>query len=154
MNVAYFELDKDRIDPWYDDLRTRIIEQSDKYPQLKVKDDFIYKSNLFHPYSQTFQIVVPKPQRSNVIGSCDDIPLCAHLEFYKTLNMIQERYFWPKMRKYVMKFVRRYHVCNSQKVTNMGRIGVMRKEKIAQWPFQIIILDLMGLLPMSKKGNR
>lgn len=154
----YLEVDIERIDPWYDKLRRRIIARPDDFPQFKVEDDFVYKfipSNLpLTSNIKEWKTLVPKPQRSEIIRSCHDPPTSGHFGFYKTLFRLQEHYYWPKMRHDVLKFVRSCIVCGAQKTSNTSRMGLMGKEKIVNIPFQIIALDLMGPFPRSKKGHK
>lgn len=156
--IAYFEIDVDRIEPWYDNLRTKILNNPMAYPQFKVENNFIFK---FVPSKLSlknnlpeWKFVVPKPQREEVMKSCHDQPLCSHFGFYKTLSRIQEHFYWPKMRKDVMQFIRACQVCGAQKMPNTARMGLMGREKSVDWPFQIIGMDLIGPFPLSKRRNR
>ncbi|XP_072393875.1 uncharacterized protein [Diabrotica undecimpunctata] len=98
------------------------------------------------------KILVPKPQREGVIKSCHDPATCAHPGVYKTLARIQERYYWPKMREDVVSYVRACKICGAQKAPNTAQMGKMGKEKKAEYPWQIIAVDLIGPLTRSKNG--
>lgn len=156
--VASFQLDVDRIDPWYDQMRSKILENPDNFPQWKVENDFVFKfipSRLPVPSNlPEWKYLVPKPQRSDVISSCHDPPLAAHFGFYKTLNRVKELYYWPKMSSDIQRYIRGCKVCQSQKMPNTARMGLMGKEKIVKWPFHIVALDLIGPLPPSRNGNK
>jgi RNase H-like domain found in reverse transcriptase/Reverse transcriptase (RNA-dependent DNA polymerase)/Integrase zinc binding domain/Integrase core domain len=158
IEIASFNIDIDRIDPWYDQLRSKILDDPNKYPQWKVENDFILKYIPSHlPVNNNiidWKYLVPKPQRIEIIKSCHDLAISSHLGFYKTLNRVQERFYWPKMRRDIVKYVRNCNVCESQKFPNSKQMGLMGREKICRVPFQIIGLDLIGPLPLSKNGNR
>ena len=153
-----FSVDVDRIDPWYNDLREKIIMSPDKYTQWKVEDEFVLKfipnklpMNVNIP---EWKILVPNPQISDVIQHCHCPPTSGHFGFYKTLNRVQDFYYWPKMRRDVLKFVKSCLVCGAQKVSNTSRMGLMGKEKKVDLPFQCLAADLMGPFPRSKKGHK
>lgn len=154
--ISVLEVDTDRIDPWFDDFRSKILASPNDYPQWKVEKDLVFKhlpSSLpFSTNSTEWKILVPKPQRRDVMKSCHEPPVCAHMGFYKTFSRIQEKYYWPKMRQDILKYVRSCSVCGSQKSPNTMSMGKMGKEKQAQYPFQFIALDLIGPMVKSKRG--
>lgn len=153
-----FEVDLGRVDLWYSEQRDKIIESPENYPQWKVEEQYIFKfipnnipmeSNL-----PEWKLVVPSPQVDDVIQHCHSPPTSGHFGFFKTLSRIQEFYYWPKMRKDVLKFVKSCLVCGAQKATNRARMGLMGKQKIIDFPFQCLAVDLMGPFPRSKRGNK
>lgn len=65
----------------------------------KVPDNFIFK---FVPNNVPLKTnipkwkpLVPKPQRVEVTKYFHDPSLASHFGFYKTLNRLQEHYYWP-----------------------------------------------------------
>lgn len=156
VEISFLEVDTDRIDPWFNDLREKITRSPEKFPQWKVENDLVYKfipSDIpFATNSVEWKILVPKPQRLDVIKSCHDPPTAAHFGFFKTLHRVQEHYYWPKMRRDILRYVRSCHTCGAQKISNEARIGFMGKEKEVKFPWQVIALDLIGPFPRSKRG--
>lgn len=157
INVIY-DLDLDRIDPWYDNLRTKILNDPENFNQWKVENDYIYKHIVSKLQMKTnipeWKLVVPKPQRYDVIKACHDPPTSGHFGFYKTLNRVQQQYYWPHMRKDVLKYIRSCRGCGEQKMSNTQGMGRMGQEKIIDMPFQLLGADLIGPFPPSKKGNK
>ena len=100
-----------------------------------------------------WKLFIPKCYRQAVMKECHDDPSSAHLGIYKTLHRIQERYYWPRMRYDVKKYVRSCEVCLAQKTPTIARPGFMGKPKQASYPFQIISADLMGPFPRSSTGH-
>lgn len=157
-DIVVGSLDIERIDPWYANLREKILHSPEIYPQWKVENDFVLK---FIPNRLPLKVnlpewryIVPKPQRKEIIDANHSPPNCGHFGFYKTFSRLQEKYYWPKMRRDILKFVRSCTVCGAQKSTNTAPMGIMGKEKTVNYPFQVIAADLMGPLPRSKKGNK
>lgn len=91
--------------------------------------------------------VVPRPMRLGLLRELhDDL---AHLGIFKTFQRVAERFYWPRMKVDIRRYVASCKVCLSQKATNVSRPGFMGKEKIVKFPFQMISVDLVGPLPRS-----
>lgn len=58
------------------------------------------------------------------------------------------------MFKDILKYIKSCVVCGAQKMLNNKSMSFMGDKKKAEWPFQIISLDLIGPLPPSKKRNK
>ena len=59
----------------------------------------------------TYQIVVPKNCREEVIKLAHSTPLAGHLGISKTYNRILSHFYWPGLRKDVVQFCRSCHTC-------------------------------------------
>lgn len=155
--ISILSISLENLDDWYLSMRKNILKSPELYPQWKVENGLVYKvvpSNL--PIQTNFdewKLLVPKPQRQEVIKSCHDPATCAHFGFFKTFSRVQEHYYWPKMRLDIIKYVRHCQVCASQKVASTARMGLMGSEKSVSFPWQIISVDIMGPFPRSSKGN-
>lgn len=155
--VNTIQVDLMNVDKWYINMQENIVKFPNKYPGWKVEDEIIFKyipSN--SPLTSNvveWKTLIPKSQRKSVISLCHDSPICAHGGFQKTLTRIQDEYYWPKMRRDVMQYVRSCQVCNQQKSENKSRMGLMGNEKRVQYPWQIIAVDIMGPFPRSSRGN-
>ena len=156
--AVLYDLDIDRIDPWYDNMREKILKEPEKYSQWKVENNFVYKhipsKMLMTTNIPEWKLLVPSPQRSEVIQAAHDPPTSGHFGFYKTLKRIQEQYYWSKMRDDILKYVRSCRICGEQKMPNTTSMGPMGKEKSIDMPFQLLGIDLVGPFTPSKKGNK
>lgn len=145
------------MDPWYSRMIRHVNENPEKYPRWQVENDVLFKyiasRRSVNTNCKEWKLVVPVDKRQDVIKQCHDPPTSGHFGFYKTLARLQEEYYWPKMSKDVMKYVRQCYVCGSQKCSSEGRIGLMGKQKCAKCPFQILAVDIMGPFPRSSQGN-
>lgn len=137
----------------------RRFERVSKFPDgnavWKIQDD----SHLFRRLksqngSPEWKLYVAETYRTEVMKSCHDEPIAAHLGMFKTLKRVQELYYWPRMRKDVQRYVRSCEVCKAQKPLNLAPPGLMGKSRKVSYPWQMIALDLIGPLPRSSKGNR
>jgi Integrase zinc binding domain len=75
-----------------------------------------------------------------------------HFGIEKTLHLVRERFFWPRMWRDVKHFVRACHVCQTSKGTNTNQ-GLYNSLPI---PFEIwhdISMDFVTGLPQTRKKN-
>jgi len=154
--INLIEITPSENDAWYRSMLENIQQSPNSYPQWKIDRGQVFKfipcqlpvkSNI-----REWKLLVPKSQRLEVIKSCHDPAICAHLGFYKSLARVQESYYWPNMRHDILKYVRRCKICGAQKLSFKGRMGLFGNEKHVQYPWQIIAVDLVGPLPRSTKG--
>lgn len=155
--ISIIDISLDNLDNWYTSLREKVSRNPELYPQWKVDNNLLFKyvpSKLpIQSNIKEWKFLVPKSQRAAVISSCHDPPTSSHFGFYKTSSRVQDNYYWPKMRRDILKYVRACKVCQSQKISNTSRMGLMGSEKRVNYPFQIIAVDIMGPFPRSSKGN-
>ena len=71
----------------------------------------------------------------------------AHTGANKTIDLIRDRYVWPRMKADVRKWVKECHACQSRKISRHT------KSKIGSLPnrgrFKIVHMDIVGPLPPS-----
>lgn len=148
----------DELEPWYLKMRENINKSPEKYPQWMVKDGYIFKNISSKIILKTnisdWKLLVPLAQRQQVILDCHSNVNSGHLGYYKTMHRVAENFYWPKMRKDILKYVRQCDICSREKSLNTQRFGLMGAERKAAFPFQILAYDTMGPLPRSSKGNR
>lgn len=156
VEINMIEISTQSLDEFYLKLRKNINENPDKFPDWKVENNLVYKyisarlpikSNV-----RDWKLLVPKSQRKEIIKSCHDPPLSSHFGFYKSLSRVQNLYYWPKMRRDILKYVRSCKVCGSQKMSNEARIGQMGAMKTVNFPWQVQAVDVMGPFPRSSNG--
>lgn len=98
-------------------------------------------------------LVVPARHRVNVLTACHDVPLAGHLGFSRTYVLIRKRFYWPKMRRDVKKYVASCHGCQRRKVSNKRKQGFIRPLPIAEDVFDTVGIDLITKLPRSNGYN-
>lgn len=154
--ISLIDISIEKLDAWYLSLKEKIIKNPDSYANFKVESDIVYKLSLSRSKVKTnineWKILVPKYLRNDIIVSCHDPPTAGHFGFFKTLARIQENYYWPHMKKDVLRYVKACKICCSQKLANTPRMGFMGAEKNVKFPWQIIAVDLMGPFPRSPRG--
>lgn len=101
------------------------------------------------------QIVVPQVLRSHVLELAHDLPLSGHLGVKKTKTRILENFWWPSVSRDVAEYVRTCHVCQVVGKPNQGPKRVpLHPIPIVDEPFSRLMIDIVGPLPKTSKGNQ
>jgi len=145
-------------DKWYHDMFQKLENHPDKFPCWRIENDCLFKfvkSNNpdFPDSSSSWKVVVPKERRKEVLVRCHDNPAAGHVGIFKTFWKVAERYYWPKMRADITKYVRCCKICAQNKVEQKRPAGLMGNRPVITEPWQSISLDYIGPLPRSKQGN-
>lgn len=141
---------------WYKNLREKIRGNPDKYPDFKVESDQIWKfvSTPLVPGDSRFEWKwIPPPEKKlDIIKKEHDEAL--HMGFDKTLARIKLRYYWPKMAQDIKQYIRACKTCKECKGSSVPTQPKMGEARIANQPWQIISLDFVGPITMSKAKNQ
>jgi len=81
------------------------------------------------------------------------IPLAGHLGRDKTIKRISKRFFWPTLFHDVGEYCRRCPECQCTARGTQRRVPLVTLPMITE-PFECIAMDIVGLLPRSRKGNQ
>ena len=100
-------------------------------------------------WGEYHQIIVPTPLRSHLISFAHNL---GHLGVKKTLAKLMKYFFWPRINNDVAKFIRECHVCQLAGKGKVKRAPLI-PIKVTSEPFEKILIDCVGPLPRSKKGN-
>jgi len=102
--------------------------------------------------SDSIQIFVPKHKVSEIIKYHHDNPLAGHLGIAKTIQHIKTNYYWPQMSNDIEQYCQTCDIC--QKHKGGTKLKAPLKPIKADYPFQIIGIDVTGPLTQTKFGNR
>lgn len=110
------------------------------------------------PASQTWetvhQIVVPKSLRTEIMKLAHD-GVSGHLGVRKTYHKILSHFYWPRLMKDVSNYCRTCHVCQiSGKPGTDVKPAPLQPIPVMEEPFSKVIIDCVGPLPKSKRGNQ
>ena len=123
---------------------------SEEESGYEIKDGLLYSLRTPTQKLPYPRLVLPSSARFRVIrrAHCE----VGHQSTEKTMDRILEAYKWPGMRSDVKRTLAQCHRCliNSEKREYPQPTSM----PIAQYPNQIIGLDLTGPLPISRYGNR
>jgi hypothetical protein len=72
-----------------------------------------------------------------------------HAGAHKLYAFLQDRFYWPTMKKDVERFCKTCDVCQKIKPLNFGKFGYLQPNPIPASPYESVLLDLIGPLPES-----
>lgn len=104
-------------------------------------------------WAETVQVVLPQSVREPVIQLAHD-GMSGHLGVKKTYHKVLEHFFWPGMRKQIAQYINSCHICQvvgkpNQKIPQAPLIPIT----VPSEPFTKIVIDCVGPLPKTKRGN-
>lgn len=142
----------------YRALRTRIVTDKERLPDLQVRDRYVYvrtQPRRGDPIAESscWRLWVPSPLQESAISWAHNPPLAAHPGVGKTLEKLQRSFFWPRMASRVKSFVSSCNVCKESKAPNNTLRPLMGRQVMAERPWQRLYTDLLGPYPRSKAGN-
>jgi hypothetical protein len=78
--------------------------------------------------------------------------MVGHLGQDKTLQKVQERYYWPGMKEWITEYVKGCMTCQQNKVLTHRKATPMYQIPMNEntWPFQRVAMDLITGLPVVK----
>ena len=101
------------------------------------------------------QIVVPGPYRNEVLHLAHESPLAGHLGINKTHQRVLQHFYWPGLRKDVVKFCNTCHTCQViGKPNQCKQVAPLVLIPATEEPFNRVIIDCVGPLPKTKAGNQ
>uniref|UniRef100_A0A158P4K2 RNA-directed DNA polymerase n=1 Tax=Tetranychus urticae TaxID=32264 RepID=A0A158P4K2_TETUR len=147
---------KQRSDPTFNKIICAL-ESPEDFPNIEctqfvLKDMILYKL-IEREIGPALALCVPKKLIEEIIASCHDDPIAGHLGFYKTINKIKSRYWWPDLQIDVKTYVETCRDCQGKKAETKAAAGLLCPITIGG-PFEMIGMDLLGPFPLSEKGNK
>ena len=105
-------------------------------------------------WSETHQVVIPLSVRPAIIELAHD-GLSGHLGIQKTYKKILQHFFWPGMKKDVSHHVKTCHICQIVGKPNERLLPApLQPIPVQMEPFEKVVLDCVGPLPKTKRGNQ
>lgn len=91
--------------------------------------------------------VVSQPLRENLIDVIHSSPSFRQAG---TIDLIQNRYWWPTVRGDVIKFIKNCFSCNMHKHSRHSPAGLLQPLEIPRLPWSHVAIDLVTDLPLSE----
>jgi hypothetical protein len=114
-----------------------------------VMNDQLYKRNKDNPNRPIK--VVKENEIEGILHFTHSDPLAGHFSIEETYRRVKIRYYWPQMYEDVRRYVRTCDDC--QRRGKNRRVEPLHPIKVGQ-PFDRIGMDIVGPLPMTKRGNK
>lgn len=130
-----------------------------KYPLWRLREGYLYKYvkcriPQLSEKSDFWKLVLPKEHRLEILKNAHGLPLSGHPGIFKTFGKVYERFYWPKMKSDITKYINSCRVCAACKFDQKKPAGLMGSRPNVTRPFQLLSLDLIGALSISSKGYR
>ncbi|XP_064462613.1 uncharacterized protein LOC135373319 [Ornithodoros turicata] len=100
------------------------------------------------------QLVVPKSLRDDVLELCHSNSWAGHLGSRKTKQRLLQEWYWPGCFKDVENYVRACDTCQRVGKPNERYKAPLTLVPIISEPFQRLVIDVVGPLPVSKSGYK
>ena len=76
-----------------------------------------------------------------------------HQGIKRTISLIKDRYFWSTLNKDIEEYIGKCISCNQQKSGKRIKAPMANFKPVLE-PFELVSLDIVGPLPVSRNGNR
>lgn len=143
-------------DSWYLNLFNGCQKSPTSFLNYRVESNKLFRfMKSLNPLTREFmwKEVIPHENRQEIIRQNHSEPTAGHLGIFKTHKRLSLNYFWPGMLQDVTNFVTNCDACLAHKHPNHATLGTMGRPKDCSRPFQMISMDLVGPLPVSRKQN-
>lgn len=128
-----------------------IIQNIHNYPQYFIENDMLMKNT-----SPPVPIVPQGRIRSDIIKIYHDTPANgAHFGRARTIQKIQQRYFWPNMQSDIRNHIKSCIPCLQNNCLRQKPPGALQPIKPPEGVWQLLTMDFHGpITPITKRGNR
>ena len=141
-------------DSWCKYIKTKLsnnkLKSSEDY---RIEDGILVRKMYDSKGIERTLVCLPQNLRQDVLFSLHSERTSGHLGFIKTLYKVKERFYFPKIEKYVRKFVRSCQDCQSRKRDHGLYKGNLQNISSTQ-PFELVGMDILGPLTKTYKDNK
>lgn len=99
------------------------------------------------------QLLVPQALRAEVLRWAHDSPRAGHQGPRATLERVRHYFFWPNLSSEVLRHCRHCPACQRGNNRDPPRVPLCPLP-IVSTPFERIVMDFIGPLPQTPRGNR
>lgn len=124
-----------------------------QWDRLRVVNGQLFRVWRVNDKQVTYQYVVPKHKRMEILKMMHDTSWSGHFGYIKTLGRMEPKFYWPNMCKAVNEYVRSCEECARPKPPP-GYSRAPLKPIITTKPFQLVTSDIMGPLTQTERGNK
>ena len=117
----------------------------------KKRNDLRFRGGLLYYFcDNNYRLIIPKDQRSKLTKMVHET--LAHIGVNKTLNVLKEDYYWPRMEFDTRLWISSCKFCSERKSQGMHR--KQEADLNANYPFHKVSLDITGPLPRGLQGEQ
>lgn len=141
-------------DPWYLELKQKILQTPDNYPAFRVDGHKIFKTNQDRISKQDVEkLLVPADFREDLLKHYHSSLPGGHLGVRKTFEKLQRNYYWPNLHLNVKRFIKSCWDCQQCKANNQPSGNVMADYPKSFKPGMGYAIDAVGPLPLTPRKH-
>ncbi|CAG2216581.1 Retrovirus-related Pol polyprotein from transposon 297 [Mytilus edulis] len=118
-----------------------------------IKQELEILNKRLQPTGESYQLLVPKVLRKEVMTSCHNTMYSAHFGVNKTKDKIKNCFHWYKMGEDIQSHVNTCSVCNRFKALNRKPKASLHSYTVG-YPLDRVAIDVIGPLPYSRQNNK
>lgn len=120
---------------------------TDEY-ERKIHENYKLSDNkVYRKVKDKYKWVVPRQMRRDIVRMCHDE--MGHFSLEKTMDKVQESYWFPNMAPYIAKYIQNCIPCMFNKRKKGKKEGYLHPIDKVPVPFHTLHLDHLGPLPNS-----
>ncbi|GFN78793.1 gypsy retrotransposon integrase-like protein 1 [Plakobranchus ocellatus] len=117
---------------------------------FRIEDDILKGLHTKSKFSSVqTTVAVPKSLRQIVLSYAHESDLSGHSGFRKTISAIRNYFSWPGICSDVKNYTTSCHLCQIKPRTGRDRPAPFQQVPIVGEPFERVVIDLVGPLPVS-----
>ena len=120
--------------------------------QLTIDKDIVWYLWIDEEGNKSKKFVTPRNMVELVLKLAHDNSLSGHFGIEKTCERIRRNFYWPNLKQDVEIHVKSCYACNRSKHLRRKYCAPLQEHTTGA-PMEQIHIDIMGPLPMSKRGN-
>lgn len=123
--------------------------------KFQVKNGLIYREFKSGMGDVSYQLVVPRKYRGQILRLAHESILGGHLGSHKTAERMLQNFFWSGIRADAVRYCRSCDIC--QRSLQKGRVSKvpLGSTPLIDEPFRRVAVDIVGpIVPMTSRGNR
>lgn len=98
-------------------------------------------------------VIVPKVKRKEILELAHDHRLSGHMGISKTVKKLKERFYWPKLSRDVIEYIKTCQNCQQTKPGNKKRFAEMKNIKVSRI-MEKIGIDIVGPVEATPDGYK
>ena len=124
-----------------------------QFPRLELQNGLLVrKLENFENDSISYQAIIPRDARRDILRYSHDLKTAGHLGGKKTLSKVRQMFYWPGLQGDVKSYVAGCETCTKRKEPNPTKRAPMQIVR-SGFPMERIAIDILGELPITSNGN-
>ena len=125
-----------------------------QFQRLEIQNGLLVrKLENFETDSVSYQAIVPRDTRRDILKYCHDLKTAGHLGGKKTLSKIRQMFYWPGLQSDVRSYIAGCETCTKRKEPNPTKRAPMQIVR-SGYPMERLAIDILGELPLTHNGNK